>query len=420
MTHSVVVHLVHGTWPYGPFRRHPPQADDRPRAWFDVASDFAHDLHRFSNETVVFESFRWTGAQSMAARAQASEDFLAHLQRSIVKHGDASHVVVAHSHGGTVVANALMTAAFICQDQSTQRGADQADFLAPFDAVSKVKAVVCLASPFTYVSANAAHARAFSLAPIVLTGAAGSAAALLLFPAFVKMLPALLLFIAHMGLVIATALIMLFVPMKDRALFPAITPIPESAKVFLIRATNDEAALVIGLGQSISWLLRWFYLPFVDDGKKSTLPVVIVFLLLLLGSWLVPNAFGLHDLTFWQRLAVSFAVIPGFFGALFLLGCLILGLVLGVLNPRYWMLGEPTADPTPPGIPCSFKSYSELYFPKPAASLRHGIYDDPRVRDDIVQVIRGVASGKCVELRREADLRIEGREMDILLRRHPG
>jgi len=405
MANPVVVHLVHGTWPYGPFRKRPPSELDATRPWFDSASAFAGELYSRSREAMIFESFHWTGKQSMGARAKASEEFLDHLQNCVAKYGDAQHIIVAHSHGGTVVANALMNSASLFHNRVASEDSDRPAFSDLMGTVSKVKAVVCLASPFTYISSNTAHARTIRVALSTLTGALGSVAAILLYPALIERLTALSLLFAYLSLVLPALVAVIQLTMLKSNFLPALNPIPANIKVFLIRATNDEAALIIGLGQSIGWILRLFYQPFIDDGKRSLIPGACAIALLLLGAWLLPAALGFNELTFGQRLVVSFAIIPGSFGALFLFGCIFLGLALGVLDPKYWMLGEPTADPTPPGIPCSFKSYSELYFPKPVLALRHGIYDDPRVQDDIVQIIRCVAQGNDIELQREAELR---------------
>ena len=100
----VVVHLVHGTWPYGPFRRSKPK---KPTGWFDEGSSVRKALQKASGNVAEFVEFPWSGKNSFAARQEAALGLRKHLDESLKKDSDAMHVLVAHSHGGTVVAGAL-------------------------------------------------------------------------------------------------------------------------------------------------------------------------------------------------------------------------------------------------------------------------------------------------------------------------
>ena len=74
--------------------------------------------------------FRWSGRNGFKARARASVALAEHLARVATEDPDAHHYVIAHSHGGNVLARAL----------STSKLAD------------KVAGTVCLSTPFLAIS----------------------------------------------------------------------------------------------------------------------------------------------------------------------------------------------------------------------------------------------------------------------------
>lgn len=128
-----IVHLVHGTWPYGlrvnlcrrllrrrwlrwlrhfiPCRQCALRRRYQQRLWFQPGSAFEREVRtRVTQETdksIRFVPFRWSGHNSFSARAQAAQAFQNHLQRWEQTAPDTIHLVVAHSHGGTVAIEAL-------------------------------------------------------------------------------------------------------------------------------------------------------------------------------------------------------------------------------------------------------------------------------------------------------------------------
>ena len=56
---------------------------------------------------VSFEAFEWSATNSHSARLKAGEALAAHLQHLIAHRGGRGLFVIGHSHGGTVIANAL-------------------------------------------------------------------------------------------------------------------------------------------------------------------------------------------------------------------------------------------------------------------------------------------------------------------------
>jgi pimeloyl-ACP methyl ester carboxylesterase len=133
-----VVHLIHGTWPYG-FLRHLFRVSNRGCvAWFEATSDFCKAVQNSSDGDVEFVTFRWSGKNSFTARHKAAQELRAHLDQWLVL-PNTRHVIVAHSHGGTVAFQAL------------------ANYLTT--ASKNLKALYTLATPFVGLRPEAASER---------------------------------------------------------------------------------------------------------------------------------------------------------------------------------------------------------------------------------------------------------------------
>lgn len=152
----MVVHLVHGTWPEGGwlahrfrwFRRHAPR-------WYQSASELRRSLEHLDGLRVRFCEFHWSGRNSFAAREAASKSLTEHLSSALASADESeAHVVVAHSHGGTV---ALASVAQL-----------------PLALRTRVHGVATFATPFVSIEADAPPAvRVSNLAAATLLGAIG-------------------------------------------------------------------------------------------------------------------------------------------------------------------------------------------------------------------------------------------------------
>ncbi len=108
---GTVVTLVHGT-----FARHAP--------WTMPGSELAMALGEGLPGPVNVFRFVWSGRNSFAARARGRRELRRHLKACIAKYPDAKHIVVGHSHGGSITLDAITR-----------------------DYSRKLAAVVCLATP---------------------------------------------------------------------------------------------------------------------------------------------------------------------------------------------------------------------------------------------------------------------------------
>jgi pimeloyl-ACP methyl ester carboxylesterase len=92
--HPFVVTLVHGTWGWrSPFLRHDSLMQNRLR--LELGPD------------TRFVQFRWSGLNSVIARSRAASRLSEELATTISQYPSASHLVLAHSHGGNVALKAL-------------------------------------------------------------------------------------------------------------------------------------------------------------------------------------------------------------------------------------------------------------------------------------------------------------------------
>jgi hypothetical protein len=131
----LAVTIVHGTFPRGPWlqlRRNlralwarmrgrqfdeaamwpVPASQPNQRHWFESSSEFERDLARRSGlppGSVLFNRFLWSGCNTFGDRAEAARSLRAALWESLREHPGVPHVVLAHSHGGTVAVKALDT-----------------------------------------------------------------------------------------------------------------------------------------------------------------------------------------------------------------------------------------------------------------------------------------------------------------------
>jgi hypothetical protein len=90
---AYVITLVHGTFAQN-------------AEWARPGSEFANLLKDDIQESIIFRSFGWSGANSHDARLAAGKELVEHLKNSIAAFPNSKQLVIAHSHGGNLALHA--------------------------------------------------------------------------------------------------------------------------------------------------------------------------------------------------------------------------------------------------------------------------------------------------------------------------
>lgn len=380
-TGSIKVHLVHGTWANGLMR---PQ-----QTWFDRGSAVYQLLRNHLPPDTEIESFTWSGQNSIASRTTAAESFCQYLQSSVAQHPHTDHIIVAHSHGGTVAADAL--------SRLSERSTD----------LSSVKGLICLATPFVHlVKPSLAQMETGLIGFAALLNALVWSALLTIFPFF----PTMLSSIGLGGLVVfATGLLPLFVVAKlARRLYdePELQPsraTPTDVPIFLLRATRDEASLSFGLMQAFNLLLSAFSrhidmqpvsvrkpVAWVANGVVHAMAFGSFLVLGLLFAKLVESQLGAQ----WPSEALPviglFIYAPGIAGAVYFVGYALLAMVAGHTKILAWLTTAIEVDAAPPEVFCQLKIYTMLN--ASSKSLRHSLYENEDVIRDVGSIVSRLSS----------------------------
>ncbi len=126
---DLVIHLIHGTWA--------PAA-----GWVERNSQLRSSLiMELKPQTIKFCIFKWSGKNRISARHEAAGEFITHVGNSIEDNPNSRHIVIGHSHGGSVAYAAL--------------GRD------PILA-KKVSLLICLSTPFIHVRRRYSNENQFS------------------------------------------------------------------------------------------------------------------------------------------------------------------------------------------------------------------------------------------------------------------
>lgn len=374
---QLIVHLGHGTWPNGPFKKVDRSATD---VWYARESEICRQIVNGVNRPVQLKPFFWSGNNSFFARRQAAAEFARHLNTNLEADAGSDHVVLAHSHGGTVAMHAIYRMANL-----------------PKYSDHPLKAVICMASPFAYVTRATEKQRELAGDAIsILLAAAIVAAILFLFPEALDIPWVLLWFLA--GWVACefacNVAVQIWLFMNRPATLHFDLPAPEKNLPFhLIRATRDEAALAIGFAQGLNaFFAKILFMTEPDASPRDlrlkrnilsglvsplvgipfAIPVLVVGLLL---HWKLPAiaiAMLLFSSVAWPLLAIlSYAA---------------LCFSVGMFKFRLWGQVVVEVDGAPPNNDSHFISIADTDSLN-GLGVRHGIYLLPEVHKAIVKII---------------------------------
>jgi hypothetical protein len=113
---ALIITLIHGTWARG--------AD-----WTQEHSFFQERLREKLRKPVTFRRFEWSGGNSHTQRLQAGKALGKYLRTEFEASPQATHVLIAHSHGGNIAHYALQDGQLL----------------------ARLDGLVCLATPFLQV-----------------------------------------------------------------------------------------------------------------------------------------------------------------------------------------------------------------------------------------------------------------------------
>ncbi len=323
------------------------------------------------------EAFTWSGRNSVVARQEAAKEFCEHLQRT--NDPDQRNVIVAHSHGGTVAAEA------IAQLKQSSFGK------------ARVHGLICLATPFVYLvrpTPDQLRTAIYSLASLVM--AVYWFALLSLFPSIAILFAdwefAAIVAIKSSLVFLLGVLIVGWLDARISKLTPHL-PDASDVPIFLLRATRDEAALALGLMAAFTWLSSHFAKLHDHAGTNITgfgalLAYALVYALCALGGLSIsPWAQHVAGVNLSQFSSISLGVLvfgPAVAGLVYSLGYALLSFAVGHRDLRRWIHTTVEVDAAPPNQFCTFKAYSEI---DSHQALRHGLYENEKVIEDVVKII---------------------------------
>ena len=103
---SIILHLVHGTWPEGGWFSHRFKKKSHQPFWFEPGSTTWTQLAGDDN-VIVSQAPSWSGNNSFKDRSEGGEILRNYLENNFKSHKKSKHVIIAHSHGGNVALLAL-------------------------------------------------------------------------------------------------------------------------------------------------------------------------------------------------------------------------------------------------------------------------------------------------------------------------
>lgn len=414
----LIIHLVHGTWPCGPWaqkrwdllrngtldrdrfwgellRNH---TRARHRFWFLEGSSFCRhikrcfcrDIERSANSSIKFVTFTWSGTNSFKARHKAATDVHKHLEDSLRVNSNAYHVVVAHSHGGTVAFEAITNPPL----QQSLAG------------------VVTMGTPFVALRKSSSW-RAERVARFVALGwgaalticlGMASAVALTLGTEWFRSTFALFIAIVCFMVLVTqwTSLIDWLKP--PRGLHDLLAPTDPKLECPLIayRAPGDEASLAISAVQFTDWFVSRIVLGEIIRRPIACLQRMIK----TCGAWLsVITTWTMTSSAYWlfteelQPLwvyliagpahlmlfsLVLFMVVP----LILLRGMLMLSLATGPEALRYAGYATVDAESVPVGISANIEMLRLSDDKRHTMALRHSLHELPVMREQIAEWLR--------------------------------
>ncbi len=363
------LHLVHGTWAKG--------LHGTKRAWSEPGESAYESLRTKLPASSQLESFTWSGRNSMTARTTTANDLQRHLRQSLREHPKDCHIVMAHSHGGTVANQAVS-----CSDLD-----------------GAIRGLICLATPFTYLvppSLGRLQTSILALTSVLYT---------IYWTALLAWMPWITEFLgitAFSGVVAVKSFIAFcLVASIAKTQFMANTATfqqcgPKKTPVFLLRGSHDEASLLLTQAQIFDTICAAFAR--LNDVTQPTIrqPLTWVGYAMV---YAICSALGTYAAIRWgpalmphvggDAVAIMgvFVYGPGVAGLVYLFGFAAIAVGAGHLNIQQWLSSVVEVEAAPPNTSCQIYVFSALGI----SGLRHALHEDREVLGYVADLAKSIA-----------------------------
>jgi len=367
---QLLITLVHGTWGRGFFPK--PQNQNRRPFWFEDGSPFLARLTAGLGD-IPHKTWPllWSGANSIFVTDKTAHALADHLAAEHGEHPKATQLVIAHSHGGNIALRALHHLQH--RDASQLKGAESANPL-----------VVTLATPFIEVHAaerpSAPHVRMTLILTILILFDFSMLTLVFywepLFESFekrqyfsVKYVAFWIVFGFFSVLIHWWGLRWGLKSSTRRKLVQALNQVTQlgeavsADRLLVIRAVNDEAALIMALGTIVNFLTERFILN------------VFTFVFpLLVGMGVIGWQLDWLSMKSWWNVTIIVALMSGVIVLVIMMYSLLMTsrLVHGRELATSPMECQINTQSTPDGVGAKIVTLVRDTYAK---SLRHGIYD---------------------------------------------
>jgi pimeloyl-ACP methyl ester carboxylesterase len=361
---NIRVHLVHGTWAKG--------VSGAATAWTEQGHPAYTTLRAALPAGTVIETFLWSGRNSISGRRAAASDLNRHLDAALRANPWDAHVVVAHSHGGTVASQAL--------------SAPNID--------GRVRALICLATPFTYVvKSSLARIQTAVVAATSLANAAWWTAALAMFPDISRRFGS-----SGFGLLVLLSCVVAFaivLPIAKWTEDNSLTELPAGPRctpVFLLRGSRDEATSLLSAVQLFDWACSSFARFHDMTAPSVRRPVTWLAFALIYLSCASAGALMINSLrtgilsqvaseaAWWLGLYVY---APAAAGLVYLFGYAAISAAAGHWNLKTWFTSAIDFEVAPPQSVCEIR----VFWAVKTSNLRHRLYEDDRVLKTVAELV---------------------------------
>ncbi len=383
------IHLVHGTWPGGILGRVRRRRGTAPQ-WFEKGSKFREAILASSGAQIRFVQFPWSGSNSIQAREHAAVEFRGHFARERQRNPHGVHLVIAHSHGGNVVLRALATM--------------------PPDDRTAVAGIAALATPFLLFrgASGSALQRAVRLYPVIFwpTTTAGAALVAWFNPGF-PLLQVLSWGIGVGSLAAGLWILTLHTRIRsiDRRLRRWRLPshfAPVGSRLFVVRATGDEATLVLSVAQlaarasatALGLAHRTLFLPMERLPPRLLLATYCLGLLAPLAPRFgAPDFPALHP-ALWLPTVVTAGIAMSLFGASLTLfpSAILQTLAFGSASPLVFFMNDVHVDSTPSGWEGPLLNVRIDRYRGARLDMYHFVHELPEVRSRLSKWIDDTVS----------------------------